>query len=164
MNPRSTSVRISCTRILSPTSIAFETMHQFPFDRRMKKTDPRAFGGRTRDDGIEPVPDSWLEQYCRCGFFNLPFDLIGRILFLCAVFTQRLQILFLIGYGMLSHRSLQQPLGDEIRVSAVRGCGMGIVPDSETKVSRGAVSPGKSATYSPGSHKFDNRKREVGES
>ena len=38
----------------------FKPMHQFPFDRRTKKTDPRAFGARTRDDAIEPVPDSWL--------------------------------------------------------------------------------------------------------
>ena len=38
----------------------FEAMDQFPFDRRMKKTDPRAFGARTRDDAVEPVPDSWF--------------------------------------------------------------------------------------------------------
>ena len=36
----------------------FETMHQFPFDRRIKQADPRAFGGCASDDGIEPFPDS----------------------------------------------------------------------------------------------------------
>ena len=35
---------------------------------------------------------------------------------------------------MLSHRSLQQPLGDEIRVSAVRGGGVGIVLDRKTEM------------------------------
>jgi hypothetical protein len=72
-------------------------MDQFPFDRRMKKTDPRAFGTRTGDDGIEPVPDSWLQQYCRCGFLNLSFDLIGRILFLCAVPNPYCSAFFSIG-------------------------------------------------------------------
>jgi ABC-type oligopeptide transport system ATPase subunit len=44
-------------------SQAFKTAFQFSFNRRIKKTDPRALLGGTADDGIELRPNSRFKQY-----------------------------------------------------------------------------------------------------
>ena len=80
---------------------ALKTMHQSAFHGRIKKADPGAFGRCTRDNGIEPFPDSRFQQQCRCRFPDLPFHLLGCILLFRAVLCQRLQIIVAIGGGLL---------------------------------------------------------------
>ena len=141
MNPCSTSVCDQLHANPMPHVDALETMHQSPFHGRIKKADPRAFGSGTGDNGIEPFPDSRLQQQRRCRFPDLPFHLLGCILLFRAVLCQRLQIIVAIGGGLPSQCSLQQPLRDDIRIAAVGGRGMGIVPDRQPKVPwRGSLS------------------------
>ncbi len=103
------------------------TLYQFPFNGRIKKAYPSALRRCTRDDGIEPFPNSRLQQQRRCRFPNLPFHLLGGILLFRAVLRQRLQVIVAVRRGLSSQRSLQQPLGDDVGISAVGGCGMAIL-------------------------------------
>ena len=138
MNPCSTSVRSQLHANPVPHVDALGTLHQPAFDGRIEKADPRALGGGARDDGVEPLPDSRLQQQRRRRLPHLPFHLLGGILLFRAVLRQRLQVVVAVGGGLTGQRGLQQPLGNDVRIAAVGGRGMGIVPDRQPEVPRRA--------------------------
>ena len=62
--------------------------HQPTLDRQLQQTDPRTLLGRACYDGIEPLPDSRLEQYGGGGFSDLTFDLLRRVLLFRAMLCE----------------------------------------------------------------------------
>ena len=118
---------------------AIEPLDEFPFHRHLEEPYPGAFIGGSRHDGVEPFVDPRAKQKRCRGFVDLPLDLVGGILFFGAVFRQGLQLILAIGTGIAPEGGLQQALGDQIGIAAIRGGGMGIIPDREAKVSRGRV-------------------------
>src|SRR4030042_2237904 len=142
---------------------SLETMDHSPFDRDREKPGPGAFFRSPGNDGIELLPNSVFQQHCRRRFPDLSFDFICGVFFFRAMFRQGLKLIIAIRQGTFSYRTLQQALCDKVGIPAIRGCGMGIVPHRETKVSRGSVSR-KFCNVFTGSHKFDHSEGEVGES
>ena len=118
---------------------ALEPMHQLPFNRQSEKPDPGAFRGSARDNGIKLLSDSRFKQKRGSGFADLPFDFVGGILFFRAMRRQNIQFILAIGHRLAFHGGLQQALRDQIGIAAIRGGGMGIVLDRETKVPWGSV-------------------------
>ena len=140
---------------------ALKTAHQPSFNGRLQKTNPRTLVGCAGDESIESFPDPRFQQQGCCGFFNLPFDLLRCVLLFGAVLCERLQFIILIGQGTSGHRCFQQPLRDQIGVSAVRGCGVIIIPDRKTEVPGGTL-PRKFDDIFAGAHQLDDAEGKIG--
>jgi hypothetical protein len=82
---------------------AFKTALQPSFNGRIQNTDPRVFVGGAGDDGIELLPDPLFQQYCCCGFYDLPFQFLRCIFLFGAVLCEHFQFVLLVGLGTSCH-------------------------------------------------------------
>ena len=115
-SPLNVGVR-KCTPSRWPTSTPSKPRDQSAFHGRIEQPDPRPFGGRPRDDGVEPLARFATAKALPRRISHLPLDLLGRVLLFGAVRGQRLQIALAIGGGLPGQGGLHQPLRDDIRDS-----------------------------------------------
>ncbi len=88
------------------------------------------------DDGVEGFPHPVFEQQGRRGLAHLSLDLLGGVLLLRAVLAELRQLVHRVGRRLFTERRLEQAVGDEIGIAAVRRRGVGVVLDRQAEVSR----------------------------
>ena len=120
---------------------ALEAALQSSFDGRMQQADPRALVGCAGDDGVELLADPAtpaasprrISSTCRSTFFAASSSSVQCL-------ASAASSSFVVGRRLPRHGRLQQPLGDQVGVAAVRGGGVGIVLDRQTEVPGDAAS------------------------
>jgi hypothetical protein len=133
----------------------FEPLDQPSLQRWVKETHPGTLGGRAGDQGLEMLPDPRFEDQGGGRFPNLSLHFSGGIFCLGAVPGQFLQVLRVIGTRVSGQSRLKQSLGNQIRITAVRGGGMGIIPDRQPEVARSGL-PRKLGNVFPCPQQLDN--------